>query len=140
MKTRVIVNRILFALYLAAIIWLCIHNFHDLSRFPKTVFGLHTDKIVHFIMFLPMPFLAYLSYDKRKYTASSSVLFILGAATIGLLLAAGTEIAQNFLPYRTFDYKDLLADSIAIGVGCLPVLATDLKKNSKHNHKRKHKH
>ena len=133
MKKKVILTRILFLLYLAAVIWICVYHFRDLSRFPHSIWGLHTDKLVHFALFFPFPIFAYLSYDKTRYNTGSSILFILATFILGFIVAGATEYVQRFLPYRTADETDMRADLIAIGAGCLLVLIADLRNNARHS-------
>ena len=56
--------RILFAVYLAAVLVLCFGKFPSSEDVPKYLWGIPTDKIVHFLMFLPFPVLAYLAFDR----------------------------------------------------------------------------
>ncbi|MCQ2174574.1 MAG: VanZ family protein [Bacteroidales bacterium] len=147
MNKKVLLKRILFLLYIAAVVWICIYHFRDLSRFPRIIWGIHSDKLVHFALFFPFPILAYLSYDKTKYNTGSSVLFIIATFILGFTVAGATEYIQRFLPYRTADYTDMRADILSIGISCLLVFIADLKDNARHragkirrrkSHKRKH--
>lgn len=138
MKGRIVFHRILFVLYIAAVVWLCIHNFKSVHDFPRTIAGIPSDKIVHFCMFFPFPFLTYISYERQKKGIGTTLLFVGATLLLGIILAVGTEIAQSFLPYRTADYKDLLADSLGLLSCSLIVLVADIR-FLKHKHsKRKH--
>ena len=55
---KTILARILFLLYLGAIALLCFMHVDKLPDVQKFIFGIPTDKIVHFGMFLPFPILA----------------------------------------------------------------------------------
>lgn len=138
MKGRIIFHRILFVLYIAAVVWLCIHNFKSVQDLPRTIAGIPADKVVHFCMFFPFPFLTYISYDRQKKGVGATLLFVGATLLLGFILAVGTEMAQSFLPYRTADYKDLIADSFGLLSCSLIVLVADIR-FLKHNHsKRKH--
>lgn len=137
MKVRIVTFRILFILYIIAVIWLCVHNFKSIEQMPHRLWGFQTDKLIHFAMFLPFPFFAYLSYDKRRFTFLRTTLFILATLVLGAVLAGATELAQSFIPRRTADVKDLVADFIALGTGILIVFIVDLSENIRHNRKKK---
>ena len=118
-KRSVLLFRILMILYIAAVAVLCFARFRNLTEVPTTLFGLEMDKVVHFLMFLPFPPLAYLALGKQPggpWKALGAVLLLFLA---GSLIAAGTEIVQNFLPYRSADPLDFKADAIALAVGAL---------------------
>ena len=58
---KTILARFLFFLYLAGIAFLCFMHVDKLPDVQKFIFGIPTDKVVHFGMFLPFPILAYLA-------------------------------------------------------------------------------
>ncbi len=138
MKGRIIFHRILFVLYIAAVVWLCLHNFKSVHDFPRTIAGIPADKAVHFCMFFPFPFLTYISYDRKKKGIGATLLFVGATLLLGIILAALTEIAQSFLPYRTADYQDLIADSAGLISCSLIVLVADIRFLKHKNTKRKH--
>ncbi len=126
-KRGSIIYRILLVAYLAAVAYLCFADFHDIPETEKTILGIRMDKIVHFLMFLPFPFMVNFSLPafikKRRIIASSVVALACGAA-----VAALTEIVQSRLPYRSGDPADFLTDVIAMTVGTVAVLAINLSK------------
>ena len=98
--------------YLAVLCWLCFGKFDSVTAsFPGYTLGIPTDKIVHFIMFLPFPLLCWL-------------LIFFGA---GCLLAAGTELGQTLIAYRAGDPGDFLADGIAIAFSTVIALILDIR-------------
>ena len=128
----IITFRVLFFVYLAGVLALCFGNFGNLPSAPHTLLGLPTDKVVHFFMFLPFPFLAFLAFDRYTETPGKSFLFTLGTFIMGFLLALGTELGQAWLTdYRSGDPWDLAADMLAILTGCLIVLFLDVRKQKK---------
>ncbi len=123
---KTILARILFILYLAAIAFLCFMHVDKLPEVQRTIFGIPTDKLAHFLMFLPFPILAYLAYDHLTNKVWSAVLFAVCTLTIGLLIAYGTEYVQGKLPYRTMDMADFKADAIAIAISTVGVFIIDV--------------
>lgn len=140
MKGRIIFHRILFILYLAAVVWLCMHNFKSAIHIPYTIAGLPSDKVVHFCMFFPFPLLAYISYERTKPGIGQTLLFLGATLLLGIILAAGTEFAQSFLPYRTADYEDLYADAAGLVLSAIIVLIADIRLGSRKKTKTKRKH
>ena len=126
--------RILFVLYLAAVAYLCFGRFDDMPDVEKYIFGIPTDKVVHFLMFFPFPILAFLAFDRYTEKFWSTVLWTLGTFAAGALLAAGTEYGQARLTtWRSGDPLDLRADLIALGISSLLVFCIDLwKQHRKH--------
>lgn len=114
--------RIAFVVYLVALAVLCFGKFPQSQDAPMELFGIPFDKIVHFLMFLPFPLLAYLAYDRYKGRSWSSVLWASAAFLVGCAVAAFTELVQSRLPWRSGDPADFRADALAVGVGSLIVL------------------
>lgn len=120
MKARtLLLFRILMVLYIAAVAVLCFAHFRNMTEVPTTIFGLEADKVVHFLMFLPFPLLAYLALGKQPKTPWRALWAILALFFTGSLIAAGTEIGQSFLPYRSADPMDFKADTLALAIGSL---------------------
>jgi len=124
---------IIFCMYLAAVGLLCFIKPSSLPEMDiKTFFGLPLDKVLHFLMFLPYPFLSgmiFLSKEQRPIV-SCVILFILAVTGIGV--AYGTEIIQSYTGYRSYEIADFHADMIGIAAGTLLAAAymtyTRLKK------------
>ena len=112
---------ILLVIYLAAVAYICFHSFQSLPHIRK-IWGFPADKFVHFVMFLPFPFLMYLTFapiTKHFFKALLHILIIFG---IGCSIAAGTEVIQTHLKYRTGDLMDFKADSMALAVSSVATL------------------
>ena len=124
--TKTILSRILFFLYLVAIAFLCFMHVDKMPDIQKHILGIPTDKIVHFLMFLPFPILMYLAYDHLTDKVWRALLFSVVTFLLGALVAAGTEYGQNFLPYRSMDLADFKADLMALAVSGLTVLVIDI--------------
>jgi hypothetical protein len=63
MRIRRIIFLLLFCLYIAAVAYLCFARPDEVPSLPETWFGLPADKVAHFLMFLPFPFLGYIAFE-----------------------------------------------------------------------------
>lgn len=107
--------RILLVLYVALVAFLCFANFNDsLPEVEKFIFGIPTDKLVHFCMFFPFAILGYYSYDRKENNIADSLCAVINACAYGCIFAGITEIIQGSLPYRSEDLGDFGADCLAI--------------------------
>lgn len=130
-----LVFRILFLLYVAGVLLLCFGKFDSTPSVPLELWGIPTDKLVHFGMFLPFPVLAYMAFGQKYITIKAALLFTGVTFIVGLLLALGTEWGQAHLTeYRSGDPWDFLADAIALATGSLLVLHPLRKFYSKKGH------
>lgn len=121
--------KVLFFLYLAAVLVLCFGHFDNTPSVPFTILGIPTDKVVHFCMFFPFPILAFLAFDRFTSTVPASLAFGACTLVVGILLAMGTEWGQATLTnYRSGDRMDLLADSIALFLSTVLVTVWDIVK------------
>ena len=131
-RKQLILFRVLFVLYVTAVLLLCFLPMDDVSQFPRFVLGFPIDKVVHFCMFFPFPILAFLAFDQYTNTVRQSLLFSGITFVVGILLALGTEWGQAHLTrYRSGDTRDFLADSLALVLGTLIVLFWDIRKQKK---------
>ncbi len=130
--SKKLITRILFFLYLAAVLFLCFGRFENTPDVPWSFLGIPSDKLVHFCMFFPFPILAFLAFD--KYTETPRATFLYSGLTwvLGMLLALGTEWGQAHLTtWRSGDPMDLLADGLSITISTLIVIIWDLSKQKK---------
>lgn len=88
-RTRII-SFVVFCLYIAAVCYLCFSKPGDIPTIQLNFFGLPVDKIVHFLMFLPFPLLAYRSFDSTDSRNSRRILLIVGMTAAVIALAAVT--------------------------------------------------
>ncbi len=109
----------MFLVYLALVMFLCFYRFSSSGMdLGKTFLGIRLDKYVHFIMFFPYPFAAWLLMRNSDRFPKLHRLATILTLTSGLLFAALTEIAQNYLiEGRQGDLLDFAADSAAILLG-----------------------
>ena len=107
--------------YLCAVSLLC---FAQLGAPPSQglIWGIPSDKIAHFLLFIPFPFLAWGCTQRQKETVPNilsklAIIFLLGFA-LGFL----TEYIQGFLPGRCRERLDFLADMCGITASCLAIV------------------
>lgn len=130
-KTLKTIFKVLFYLYLVAVAVLCFGSFNSLPEVSKTILGIPTDKVAHFCMFFPLPFLAFFAFDEYTDKAWSSILFTLLTFAVGVGIAALTEWAQSLTPYRSAEHGDFIADIISLGTASLIVVFIDIAKQHK---------
>ena len=121
-KNLVILFRILMVVYLICMAVLCFCNFSGLPKIEDKILGFDPDKVVHFLMFLPFPVLAYAATGRQPSAPGKALVWALLLFLVGCAVAAGTEIGQHFLPYRKSDPTDFSADALALAVGALITL------------------
>jgi VanZ family protein len=123
--------RILFGVYLTAVAFLCFGKFSSTKEVPMELWGIPTDKVVHFLMFFPFPFFACLAFGGSLRKPWQAVLWTVIAFLSGCAFAAGTEWIQTKLPYRTGDPVDFQADALALLICSVIVLILVLVKKRK---------
>lgn len=109
--------RILMVVYLIVVFYLCFHDFSDSGvSVPWSIWGIPTDKIIHFFMFLPSVPLFYLSLPENWLPSLKvKIPVLVGTCACGAAVAAFTELGQAFTAYRTSDISDFFFDMYAIG-------------------------
>ena len=126
-KRKKLVFRILFFLYLAAVLFLCFGKFDNTPSVELSF--LSVDKLAHFIMFFPFPILAFFAFDRYTESVKSTLLFVGIALVTGILVAVATEWGQaHFTEYRSGDPMDFLSDTLALFLSSVLVAATDIRK------------
>lgn len=130
-RRQLIWARILFAVYLAAVAFLCFGQFSSTEDVPMDLWGIPTDKVVHFLMFFPFPLLAFLAFGGYQGPVGKAVLKTAVAFLAGCAFAAGTEWVQTRLPYRSGDPVDFQADALALLFSSIIVLLLVLVKHRK---------
>lgn len=126
MKTRILTFRLLMLAYLFGVAFLCFHDFKSLPDVSRTLFGYETDKVVHFLMFLPFPVISTCCFKKLPKNALQAILRTLDMCVIGCATAAFTELVQTRLIYRCGDFRDLEADLTALAAGGVIALVLQL--------------
>ena len=130
-RRQLVIPRILFAVYLVAVAVLCFGKFDSTNDVPKELWGIPSDKVVHFLMFLPLPALAYLAFDRYKGKRLPALLWAAVTFLGGCAYAAFTEWIQSYLPYRSGDPADFKADFLALAACTVFLLLIILLKHKK---------
>ena len=130
-RRQLVISRLLFAVYLVAVAVLCFGNFQSSEDVPKDLWGLPMDKVVHFLMFFPLPILAYLAFDRYQGKCRPAILWAAVTFLGGCAYAAFTEWVQSYLPYRSGDPADFKADFIALAACSVILLIIILAKHKK---------
>jgi len=87
----------------------------DIPTIDPYLWGIPVDKIAHFAMFFPYPFLAYAAFQPHGRRRYVHFIVLLIVVIVGAGLAVGTEQIQGMLEYRSYDIADYMADMIGIG-------------------------
>lgn len=113
---------VLFFIYLGCVGFLYYGNISTTTTMPESLFGFQMDKVAHFLMFLPYPFLAHGSFKgKRKWR---NLVFVIIS---GIALAFAFELTQERIAsYRTTDPWDLVANIASLTVSSFFVAIIDL--------------
>ena len=111
-----------FCIYIMAVFYLCFAKPDDMPSIEISFFGLPIDKVVHFLMFLPFPILAFKALDSENLKSGRRILLISGIAAAGGAIATLTEFMQGYLSYRSEDPYDLFADFIGLCTGIAGVI------------------
>ena len=119
----------LFYIYILGLCFCCFWNFRGSIDLSTEWIGLPKDKVVHFLLFFPMPVMTYLAFPKlrntpRRYLRFSIIVFICSIA-----FGAMTEAVQWLTGYRQCDWGDLLADccGIAAAIAVLQIYEAFIK-------------
>lgn len=91
------------------------------SPYEGDLFFEGEDKVAHFGLFFGWSFLMTI---RGMYSRYSNTYIYLGIITITILGAVSTEIIQGYIPYRSQDFFDFLADMIGVPVGMLLAILT----------------
>ena len=114
----------LIIIYISLVFFCCLHHFSGADNLDLGTFflGIRLDRYIHFVMFFPYPFTAwlFLNYNKKfaswsRYTPSIILLS-------GFVLATVAEASQElFTSYRDTDPFDLVANYTGISAATLLV-------------------
>jgi VanZ family protein len=116
---------VMFVLYMGVLIYLYFGKMPSFLKLPRTILDIPSDKVGHFLMFLPYPFLAHGSSftGKRKWR---DLLFV---HLSGILIAFVFELLQSTLAvHRTTDPWDLVANVASLTLATLILSVIDLFK------------
>ena len=108
------VIKLMFYLYILTVLSLMLFsiNVSDINV-PKEIMGIAIDKVVHFFIFFPYPFLLYVAF-KRKFKSNEPVFLWIIIPLSGIFFAIATELLQSLNPDRSFELSDMAANVCAI--------------------------
>ncbi len=122
----------LFCIYIVLVAYVCFAQPGNIPELRPYLWGIPTDKLMHFIMFLPYPIVAYGLFRPEEGGYKRSIATLLTIYAAGILLATGTELLQKFSEYRTCEAEDFYADMAGMSSSALVILFYILfKKNKK---------
>ena len=117
-----ILKILLLLAYLGLVAWLCFGDIKPDPDIPRSFFGIPTDKIAHFLMFLPFPVLGTLALDFRSWWRTLALTTLLAN-----VLAFSFEFLQSRITAtRVTDPADLCANLLGITVGLLLAIVIGL--------------
>ena len=122
-KSYIVVTTLML-IYIALVFFCCLHNFSSGPELDlgKYFLGIRLDRYIHFTMFFPYPFVAWLFLN---YTNKFNIYRHYTYAIIlisGLFFATLAEASQEMLTlYRDTDPFDFVANLTGISVGTLLV-------------------
>ncbi|MBR0223557.1 MAG: hypothetical protein IJL93_04695 [Bacteroidales bacterium] len=127
MKNARILKIILFLAYVATVAWLCFGTFKPGSDIPRDILGIPTDKVVHFLMFLPFPLLGTLAFDFRSWWRALSMSTLLA----NLMAFTFEHLQSRLTTVRITDPSDLNANFLGISLGLLITILIGLLSKKK---------
>lgn len=84
----------------------------------KTFMGIQMDKVIHFLLYLPYPALAFWAFYPEKNKGR----FLLIVLLIGIAYSGAVEMMQAlFTDNRSAEWGDLLANTLGMGITTLIV-------------------
>lgn len=103
-------SRLCLLLYIAIVAFLVLFDFSEGPQVPSVLWGIPTDKIVHFLIFTPYPILFYGSLHDITDRPYGHLILLMTILVTGCMLAFLTELAQSLTDYRSAEPLDFLAD------------------------------
>ena len=100
--------------YFAAVLMICLAKPEDIPTIQISFFGIPTDKIAHFLMFLPYPAIAYAVFRPAEGNRWRHIAVLAAIFAAGLGLAMGTERLQGLSEYRSYEIEDFYADVLGM--------------------------
>lgn len=131
MSPKRIISITVFCIYIAAVAFLCFAKPEELPEMPQLWFGIPADKVGHFLMFMPFPVLAFLTFETEGMAVGRQLLLLAVLMAVGAGLAIGTEHIQAQLAYRAAETEDFYADAAGLICGGLCTLAFVILRRSR---------
>lgn len=121
MQKKRLIGIFVLCCYFAAVLILCMAKPQQIPLLEEVLWGIKADKIVHFLMFMPYPMIAYNAFrpDGGEKWRDLTVLAAVFAAGIGAAMA--TELLQGISEYRSYETEDFYADVLGM-MSCVFVM------------------
>lgn len=90
------------------------------TEFPKIIWKdkILLDKLIHAALFAILILTWCWVYSRKKGSASNNKKLFFYIALFGFLYGIGTEIIQEFfIPFRSFEFPDIIADGVGVTAG-----------------------
>lgn len=113
---------VLFCAYIAAIALACFIKGDNIPDVQMTIFGIPTDKFVHFCMFAPFTVISFQAFHPSGASKARLLMLLAILAVSGAGLAYGTEQLQGLTDYRSCDIMDFYADLMGLACGTAAIL------------------
>jgi VanZ family protein len=101
------------------LIIICVAMLTPGDKFPDANYFNLQDKLIHLICFAGLSFLWCGVGIKKSELPKGKNRLILNFILFGLVAGIGLEYAQRFIPYRTFDFMDMIVNEIGGILGLL---------------------
>lgn len=105
--------------YFAAVMVLCLIRPEYIPDVEIRIWNIPADKILHFLMFLPYPAIAYIAFRPENRRKWLHLLVLLAVFAAGIGLAMTTEKLQGLSEYRAYEVTDFYAD--ILGMECCTI-------------------
>ncbi len=89
------------------------------DKFPDADYFSFQDKVIHFACFALLSFIWCGVGIKDKRKPGSTKRILINYLVFGVVAAVAFEYVQRFIPFRTFDYNDIIANLIGGLIGLL---------------------
>lgn len=100
------------------------------DKFPDANYFNFQDKVIHFICFGFLSFLWCGVSINSKISPKPRQRILINYLIFGILAGIILEILQRFVPFRTFDYMDMIVNEIGGLAGLVAYLKNPIKKFS----------
>jgi len=121
------VSKALFAIVTITIITVSLINYSAIFDSRTSTEG-SAGLVYHFIMYSIVAILSWIAFRKSRIR----IILILGSSL--LILGICLEFIQLYLPYRTFNPKDILANITGLAIGyCLVIMWQAISKNNRYS-------
>lgn len=118
---------------LLSISWLVFIAFAMLTpgdKFPDANYFDFQDKVIHFICFGLLSYLWCGVGIDSNITPKPKIRILINYLLFGVLAGIILESLQRFIPFRSFDYMDMIVNEIGGVVGLIAYIKTPVKKIS----------